>query len=125
QWAIDHATPFVEANLSLVPLNISQSQLLPHNREKQSNKNGRRAIGTALFWLIPAMSLMLLAGAGKLLDEAVVLQNVEVLTAVTETTAPRSSIISNFASHIAPEQFSAARAADADPAARPAEPTTP
>src|SRR5438874_188621 len=112
QWAIDQATPFVEANLSLVPLNISQSQLLPHNREKQSNKDGRRAIGTALFWLIPAMSLMLLAGAGKLLHEAVVLQNVEFLTAVTETTAPRSSItaVSNIASHIAPEQFAAARA---------------
>jgi hypothetical protein len=60
-WAIVQVpTPF-GASLTLVPLNLEQSQ--QHDRDHR--KRWSRPIGAAIFWLIPAMSLMLIGIAGK------------------------------------------------------------
>jgi hypothetical protein len=125
--AIDYATPPVEANLSLALSQVPQSQLLPRNGEKQSNKNGRGPIGTAVFWFIPAMCLTLMAGAGKLLIDAALNKKSEILTVVTEATASRdsSSAIGNIATQKALDKPAAARRDETVAVPLPAEPMTP
>ena len=62
QWEVVRAAEPVDVSRGLVPLNLARSQ--PGARDKEK---WLRPIGVALFWLLPAMSLMLTGIAGKLL----------------------------------------------------------
>ena len=120
-WAIYDAVPLVEANLSLIPFKVSQPHLLSPVSDKHSHKNSHRAIRAALFWFVPAMSLMLVAVAGKLLIDAVLTQNHQTQSPGTETIASRP-LISELA-NLAPQQPATARASEA--VAAEMSPTTP
>ena len=92
----------VEVSRSLVALNIEPSQQRARDEEKWS-----RPIGALLFWLIPAMSVMLLGVASKPLIEAGLLRNSGSATTGAETAAAMPAITE--VGRTAPERPQAAR----------------
>jgi hypothetical protein len=120
-WAIAQVRAPVEARLSLVPLNLEQSQ--HHARDECCRKHGARPIGTAIFWLIPAISLILIGIAGKRLTEADLLWNYEVAGAEAKAPAPAITVPGHTADQVAPEQLQPGRGREPEVAAVPAEPT--
>ena len=123
-WAVAQVPAPVEARHSLVPLNFEQSQ--QHARDERSRKHWSRPIGAAIFWLIPAMSLMLIGIAGKRLTEANLLWNYEVARAGAEAKAPAPAIaeVGHTADQIAPEQLQPGREPGSEVTEAPAEPGT-
>lgn len=65
RWKIVQVAEPADVSRGLVPLNLAPSQPRARDEEKWP-----RPIGVALFWLLPAMSLMLTGIAGKLLVDA-------------------------------------------------------
>jgi hypothetical protein len=123
-WAIAQVATRLEASLSLVPLNREPSQ--QHARDEWCRKPWWRPIGAAIFWLIPAMSLMLIGIAGKRLTEADLVWSYEVAHAGVKTRAPAPAItvVGPTADQIAPEQVEPGRGSEPDVTAAPAEPGT-
>ena len=123
-WAVAQLPALVEARHSLVPLNLEQSR--QHARDEWSRKNWSRPIGAAIFWLVPAISLMLIGIAGKRLTEANLLWNYEVARAGAEAKAPAPAIaaVGHTADQIAPEQLQPGRGREPEATAAPAKPGT-
>jgi hypothetical protein len=87
QWAIAQVAEPPEASRSLVLLNIEPSRQRARHEGKWS-----RTIAVVLFWLIPAMSIILMGIAGKLSIDAGLMWKSGSATAVIETVAPSPAI---------------------------------
>jgi hypothetical protein len=105
----------VEVSRILVPLNAEPQQ-------RAYNEKKSRPLAVVLFWLIPAMSLMLVGIGGKLLIDAGLLRNSESATRGAETIDPTPAITEVGIS--APGLFTAASAGKLAVTASPPESTT-
>src|ERR1051326_688637 len=68
QWEILQVPERVEVSRTLVPLNVEPQQ-------RPCNVRKSRLLAVALFWLIPAMSLVVMGISGRLLIDAGLLRN--------------------------------------------------
>jgi hypothetical protein len=102
QWAIAQVAEPPETSRSLVLLNTEPSRQRARHEGKLS-----RIVAVVLFWLIPAMSIMLVGIAGKLSIDADLLWKSGSATAMIETVAPSPAITE--VGRTAPDQPQAAR----------------
>ena len=105
----------VEVSRTLVPLNAEPQQ-------RACNEKKSRPLAVVLFWLIPAMSLMLIGIGGKLLIDAGLLRNSGSATRGAEAVAPMPAITE--VGRSAPETSIVASAGELALAAPPTEPAT-
>jgi hypothetical protein len=106
-----------DVSRSLVPLIVEPSQQRARDEEKWT-----RPIGVVLFWLIPAMTLMLVCIAGKLLIDGGLLRNSGSATTGAETFALMPAITE--VGRTAPERLEAVRAGEPAVTASSTEPAT-